>query len=134
LFRFRSTFGSSLARFCTRIQLTWNAASRASRAKATGKPQDPLAILAAQEYLRSIQSFLNWLLENAVDSAIRLPLTSNHARMLIALDILEKVVDIATPESPSQSMVSPFTPQRVERLLACLGSNFTEIRDRAMRM
>ncbi len=104
------------------------AARRVQKKKAVS--DNPTEAHAAAAYIGSIQDNLDWILRNIVDTAIRLPLTTNHARMVIALEVLAAV----SSTSVAQDLVQLWSPARVHNLLACLGSNFTEIRDRAMSM
>ncbi len=83
--------------------------------------------------MSSVQSYLSFLLKSVVDRAIILPLTTNHARIMIALDMLEKIAD-TTNIGKDGLMVGVWTEERTEMIVRCLGSNFTEVRQKAMSM
>jgi hypothetical protein len=129
--RFRSVFGSLFAKFCGRLQLTYKGALRGTRKTTT--PADPNQIQSSESYATQVRSYLSFLLDYVVDRAIRLPLTTNHARMMIALDILEKIAEVAKI-SVGVLLVDVWTEKRVEMLVSCLGNNFTEVRQKAMSM
>jgi hypothetical protein len=90
------------------------------------------------EYARSTVDFVEHLLRRFIDKSIFLPMSTYHARIITALSMLSYLEEHLgagkAPKKAGKNQVTwpkLFTKKRVECLIACLGSNFTDVRNMA---
>lgn len=93
---------------------------------------------AYKAYATSAAEFVEFLLKHFIDTSIFLPMSTYHARIITALSMLsyleEHLGSRKTPKKAGKNQVTwptLFTKERVEYLIACLGSNFTDVRNQA---
>lgn len=147
--RFRNDYLASFGRFVERLYTSANFAIRQS--------QKPLAIskrgdaetekafdqqrVACKDYAASTGEFVEYLLKHFIDTSIFLPMSTYHARIITGLSMLtyleEHLGSRKTPKKAGKNQVNwptLFTKERVECLIACLGSNFTDVRNQAAEL
>lgn len=87
------------------------------------------------DYAGHVVRFVEHLLEHFVDRSIFLPMSTYHARIITGLSMLSNLEEHLGGRNVSKKagrnqVIWPilFTDKRVECLLACLGSNFADVR------
>jgi hypothetical protein len=145
-FRFRNDFSASFGRFVERLYTSANFAIRQSQKPlAVSKKGDAEAEMAFErqrvactEYAKRTAQFVEYLLGNFIDKSIFLPMSTYHARIITGLSMLtyleEHLGSRKVPKKAGKNQVtwpSLYTKERVECLIACLGSNFTDVRNQS---
>jgi hypothetical protein len=86
-------------------------------------------------YADNVVQFVKHLLEHFVDRSIFLPMSTYHARIITGLSMLSNLEEHfggrnVSKKAGRNQVAWPilFTEERVECLIACLGSNFADVR------
>ena len=99
----------------------------------TSKPAEPSI---TPEVIAPAQELLNWMLDDWILPSITFVTYTSSARILLALRVyhaLATVFDKATTSGGAATEIhlDLFSQDRVDALIGCLASNFTEVRSRA---
>lgn len=144
--RFRNDFVASFGKFTERLYTSANAAVKQSQKPLALSKQGDAEAQAAHdqqkmtctEYASQIVQFVEHLLKHFVDRSIFLPMSTYHARIITGLSMLSNLEEHLGGRNVSKKtgrnqVTWPilFTEKRVECLIACLGSNFADVRQQS---
>lgn len=78
------------------------------------------------DYVEKTETFVNDLFTSVILPALEMPRSTSHPRVLLALDMLQQLNDAGYKRGPDGILT--------DRLLACLASEFTDVRQFALKM
>lgn len=79
-----------------------------------------------RNYIEKTNAFVKNLTAGVILPALEMPRSSSHPRVLLALDMLQQLNEAGYSRGPDGLLT--------DRLLACLASEFTDVRQHALNM
>ncbi|KAJ9099209.1 hypothetical protein QFC21_004089 [Naganishia friedmannii] len=146
---FRSDYLAAFGKFVDRLYTSANAAVRQNQKPiAQGKQGDAIAEeefeqqkVSRREYMGRIVQLVQIMLNRFIDPSILLPMSTYHARIITALAMLSYLEQNlgsrqAGKKAGRNQVTWPtiYTEERVDSLIACLTSNFTDVRTQAAEL
>lgn len=117
----RTDFASAAYNFFKRLREVQNAVSRdINRPKTTPEQKDMLS-----QRLSAAQAFHNWFMDEYITLALLACRETPAVRAIFALRLLGRYLDVFSVQKEGRYV---FTPERVQALVACQASEFSELR------
>jgi hypothetical protein len=140
---------AAFGKFIERLYTSANAAVRQNQKPlAQGKQGDATSQeefeqqkMFRREYTDRIIQLVQLILNRFIDASILLPMSTYHAKIITALAMLsyleQNLGSRQVGKKVGRNQVTwptLYTDERVECLIACLGSNFTDVRSQAAEL
>ncbi|WWD20217.1 hypothetical protein CI109_104693 [Kwoniella shandongensis] len=127
----RSSLSSTTYAFFVRLHQLETATHRNAR-KQVRTPAIEAEAAQLAHVLSASSSFRNWFLAEFIDHGINQAKRYPVFNVLLALNLLARYLEVFGERMDTQEMV--FTRERVEGLIACQASEFTEVRSRSRKI
>lgn len=140
---------AAFGKFVERLYTSANTAVRQNQKPLAQAKQGDAAVeqafeqqkVARREYTDRIVQLVQLILDKYIDPSILLPMSTYHARIITALAMLsyleQNLGNRQVGKKVGKNQViwpTLYTKERVECLIACLASNFTDVRTQAAEL